>query len=199
MRINKLINQAFSFIEIFSLSLTLSLSLFFYTQSCNFHTVQQKRPQFEQGFQRLAESSHLHCLILPLILLWEGVEQDEMGVANKAWRCGGGGGGGVLVNNIILQQQKQKQKLQQSPHHYWTYLHLGRRQAVPWTVVCGLLLFSVALISLFTGHVASDLEWYSNRFVKPTWYKKVREILSFNPHCGEFDCFFPHFHALIGM
>ncbi|KAG6382567.1 hypothetical protein SASPL_157762 [Salvia splendens] len=98
-----------------------------------------------------------------------------MGVANKALRCGGGGG--VLVNNVILQQQKQKQKqkLQQSPHsqqHYWTYMHLGQRQAVPWTVVCGLLLFAVALISLFTGHVASDLEWYSNRFVKPTWYKK---------------------------
>ncbi|KAL1548988.1 O-fucosyltransferase 29 [Salvia divinorum] len=99
-----------------------------------------------------------------------------MGVANKAWRCGGG----VLVNNIaagILQQQKQKQKLklQQSPHnqqHYWTYPHLRRRQAVPWTVVCGLLLFAVGLISLFTGHVASDLEWYSNRFVKPTWYKR---------------------------
>lgn len=108
-----------------------------------------------------------------------------MGVANKAWRCGGG----VLVNNLaaeILQQQKQKQKqkLQQSPrnnhhhhHHYWTYLPLRRRQAVPWTVVCGLLLFAVGLISLFTGHVASDLEWYSNRFVKRTWYyKRVREM-----------------------
>lgn len=97
-----------------------------------------------------------------------------MGVANKAWRCGGG----VLVNNLaaeILQQQKQK--LQHSPrnrqqHHCWTYLPVRRRQAVPWTVVCGLLLFAVGLISLFTGHVASDLEWYSQRFVKRTWYYK---------------------------
>ncbi|KAH6771783.1 O-fucosyltransferase family protein [Perilla frutescens var. hirtella] len=94
-----------------------------------------------------------------------------MGVANKAWRCGGG----VLVNNLaaeILQQQKQK--LQQSPrnhhqHHCWTYLPLKRRPAVPWTAVCGLLLFAVGLISLFTGHVVSDLEWYSYNFNR-TWF-----------------------------
>lgn len=43
---------------------------------------------------------------------------------------------------------------------------------VPWTAVCGLLLFAVGLISLFTGHVASDLEWYSQRLVKRTWYYK---------------------------
>lgn len=100
-----------------------------------------------------------------------------MGVANKAWRCGGG----VLVNNLaaeILQQQKQKQKLQQSPrnhhhhHHCWAYLPLKRRLTVPWTVVCGLLLFAVGLISLFTGHVVSDLEWYSQRLVNRTWYYK---------------------------
>lgn len=95
-----------------------------------------------------------------------------MGVANKAWRCGSG----VLVNNLAAEIfQQQKQKLQQSPRnqqlqkqHCWTY----RRPAVPWTIVCGLLLFVVGLISLFTGHVASDLEWYSQRLVNRTWYYK---------------------------
>ncbi|KAL0329531.1 UNVERIFIED_CONTAM: O-fucosyltransferase 29 [Sesamum radiatum] len=96
-----------------------------------------------------------------------------MVVANKAWRCSGG----VLVNNLaaeILQQQKQKQKQQLSPQqlHCWNYQPWRRRPVVPWTAVCGLLLFAVGLISLFTGHVASDLEWYSQRLVKRTWYYK---------------------------
>ncbi|CAM8934654.1 unnamed protein product [Rhodiola kirilowii] len=34
------------------------------------------------------------------------------------------------------------------------------RKSVPWSLVCGLMLFALGLISLFTGHVASDLEWY---------------------------------------
>ncbi|KAK4483612.1 hypothetical protein RD792_010811 [Penstemon davidsonii] len=42
----------------------------------------------------------------------------------------------------------------------------------PAAAVCGLLLFALGLISLFTGHVASDLEWYSQRLVKRTWYYK---------------------------
>ncbi|XP_011081267.1 uncharacterized protein At1g04910 [Sesamum indicum] len=94
-----------------------------------------------------------------------------MVVANKAWRCSGG----VLVNNLaaeILQQQKQKQQLSPQQLHCWNYQPWRRRPVVPWTAVCGLLLFAVGLISLFTGHVASDLEWYSQRLVKRTWYYK---------------------------
>ncbi|TQD91426.1 hypothetical protein C1H46_022994 [Malus baccata] len=34
-----------------------------------------------------------------------------------------------------------------------------------WSLVCGLMLFGLGLISIFTGHVASDLEWYSQRLV----------------------------------
>lgn len=92
-------------------------------------------------------------------------------MANKAWRCNGG----VLVNNLaaeIFHQQKKTQQLsprQQQRQNCWSS---RRRSAVPWTVVCGLLLFAVGLISLFTGHVASDLEWYSQRLVKRTWYYK---------------------------
>ncbi|KAI3987228.1 hypothetical protein MKX01_031712 [Papaver californicum] len=32
--------------------------------------------------------------------------------------------------------------------------------------ICGLMLFTLGLISLFTGHVASHLDYYSNRFIK---------------------------------
>ncbi|KAL6556925.1 O-fucosyltransferase 29 [Orobanche hederae] len=101
-----------------------------------------------------------------------------MGVANKAWRYNAG----VLVNNLaaeILQQQIPKQQLSPNPQlspkpqHCSNCLPWRRRTAVPWTVVCGLLLFAVGLISLFTGHVASDLEWYSQRLVKRTWYYKT--------------------------
>uniref|UniRef100_A0A7N0RBU9 O-fucosyltransferase family protein n=1 Tax=Kalanchoe fedtschenkoi TaxID=63787 RepID=A0A7N0RBU9_KALFE len=37
------------------------------------------------------------------------------------------------------------------------------RKSVPWSLVCGFMLFGLGLISLFTGHVASDLDWYSQR------------------------------------
>lgn len=90
-----------------------------------------------------------------------------MGVANKPWRCNGG----VLVNNLaaeIFHQQKKTPQLlsprQQQRQNCWS----SRRR----TAVCGLLLFALGLISLFTGHVASDLEWYSQRLVKRTWYYK---------------------------
>ncbi|KAL3645328.1 O-fucosyltransferase 29 [Castilleja foliolosa] len=95
-----------------------------------------------------------------------------MGVANKAWRCNGG----VLVNNLaseILNQQNPKQQLSPKQHHCSSYLPWRRRSSVPWTVVCGLLLFVVGLISLFTGHVASDIEWYSQRLVNRNWYYKT--------------------------
>ncbi|KAL6556274.1 hypothetical protein OROGR_005562 [Orobanche gracilis] len=100
-----------------------------------------------------------------------------MGVANKAWRYNAG----VLVNNLaaeILQNQIPKQQLSPNPQlspkpqHCSNCLPWRRRTAVPWTVVCGLLLFAVGLISLFAVHVASDLEWYSQRLVKRTWYYK---------------------------
>ncbi|KAI3756525.1 hypothetical protein L1987_56346 [Smallanthus sonchifolius] len=39
----------------------------------------------------------------------------------------------------------------------------GHRRRISWTVVCGVMLFIVGLISFFTGHVASDLDWCSHR------------------------------------
>ncbi|XP_058104436.1 O-fucosyltransferase 29 [Magnolia sinica] len=38
--------------------------------------------------------------------------------------------------------------------------------------LCGLMLFALGLISLFTGHVASDIEWYSQRLMKRSIFSK---------------------------
>ena len=35
------------------------------------------------------------------------------------------------------------------------------------SIICGILLFGLGLISLFTGHVVSDLEYYSYQLIKP--------------------------------
>ncbi|KAF4389494.1 hypothetical protein G4B88_006553 [Cannabis sativa] len=45
--------------------------------------------------------------------------------------------------------------------------------ASSWSLVCGLMLFGLGLISLITGHVASHLEWYSHRLGKPSIYSKL--------------------------
>ena len=42
-----------------------------------------------------------------------------------------------------------------------------------WSVVCGIMLFGLGLISLFTGHVASHLEWYSQRLGNRTLYSTL--------------------------
>lgn len=43
-----------------------------------------------------------------------------------------------------------------------------------WSLVCGLMLFGLGLVSLFTGHVASDLEWwYTQRVVNHGFYFKL--------------------------
>ncbi|CAI9291317.1 unnamed protein product [Lactuca saligna] len=114
-----------------------------------------------------------------------------MGVA-KAWRYTGG----VLVvaknhhhhhnhksNNL---KQKNQQHLLSRHHHclLWQPLDTeaavgGQRRRISWTVVCGVLLFVLGLISFFTGHVASDLEWYSHRLVKRRLWK--HKVVRFSP------------------
>ncbi|XP_073132904.1 O-fucosyltransferase 29 [Henckelia pumila] len=83
-----------------------------------------------------------------------------------------------LASAVLQQQQLQKQNQKQHGYfsHYfclWKWRRPADAVVMPWTMVCGLLLFAVGLISLFTGHVASDLEWYSQRLVKRTWYYKT--------------------------
>ncbi|XP_059275929.1 O-fucosyltransferase 29-like [Lycium ferocissimum] len=50
---------------------------------------------------------------------------------------------------------------------------VASRRPIRWTAICGFMLFALGLISLFTGHVASNLEWYSQRLVKRAWFYKL--------------------------
>ncbi|XAR54943.1 hypothetical protein NMG60_11030290 [Bertholletia excelsa] len=86
-----------------------------------------------------------------------------MGVG-RSWRPSNG----VCNNNLASPRQQTKQ-------HFWSRLLSSSSQRKPtsWSVVCGSMLFALGLISLFTGHVASDLEWYSQRLVKRSWYSKL--------------------------
>lgn len=46
------------------------------------------------------------------------------------------------------------------------------RKRFSWSIVCGWMLFALGLISLFIGHVVSDIDWYSQRLMKPSFYLK---------------------------
>ncbi|KAK6947569.1 GDP-fucose protein O-fucosyltransferase [Dillenia turbinata] len=50
---------------------------------------------------------------------------------------------------------------------HYSQKHACQRKPISWSFLCGIMLFCLGLISLFTGHVASDLEWYSQRFIRP--------------------------------
>ncbi|KAJ0716347.1 putative GDP-fucose protein O-fucosyltransferase [Helianthus annuus] len=102
-----------------------------------------------------------------------------MGIA-KSWRYSGK----VLIfanNHHHNHKISKKDKILKGQHHHcviWppetAVVGGGQRRRISWTVVCGVLLFVLGLISFFTGHVASDLEWYSHRLVKRRlWKKKV--------------------------
>ncbi|OMO52476.1 GDP-fucose protein O-fucosyltransferase [Corchorus olitorius] len=90
-----------------------------------------------------------------------------MGVA-KAWRFS------VISANLALLQHPNGNVLS-NKHVCWRLRSSAGQQRKPisWSLVCGLMLFCLGLISLFTGHVASDLEWYSQRLVKRSLYFKL--------------------------
>lgn len=55
----------------------------------------------------------------------------------------------------------------------------SQRKPFPWSFLCGVMLFALGLISLFTGHVVSDLEYYSQRLIKPIkWAGGIREPIN---------------------
>ena len=85
-----------------------------------------------------------------------GGDCGEMGIA-KAWRYS------TFSAKLALEQQHQHK------HVCWR----SQKRPISWSFLCGLMLFILGLISLFTGHVASDLEWYSQRLVKPSLYSKL--------------------------
>ncbi|KAI7742707.1 hypothetical protein M8C21_020714 [Ambrosia artemisiifolia] len=81
----------------------------------------------------------------------------------KGWRYSGGTL--VVANN---NNNNQRKKVKYNQQYYY------RHCCCSWSVVCGLGLFVLGLISLFTGHVASNLEWYSQKLAKHRlWYYKV--------------------------
>ncbi|XWS62003.1 hypothetical protein CRYUN_Cryun07bG0173600 [Craigia yunnanensis] len=84
-----------------------------------------------------------------------------MGVA-KAWRFS------VISANLALLQHPNGSVVS-NKHVYCRW----KRKPISWSLVCGLMLFCLGMISLFTGHVASDLEWYSQRLVKRSLYFKL--------------------------
>lgn len=91
-----------------------------------------------------------------------------MGVAN-AWRFSL-----ISANLASLQQQNGCNGGTNKQYVLWRWrFYVSQRRKIPWSLICGLMLFALGLISLFTGHVASDLEWYSQRLVKPSLYSKL--------------------------
>ncbi|KAL9665623.1 hypothetical protein QQ045_021044 [Rhodiola kirilowii] len=56
----------------------------------------------------------------------------------------------------------------------WSAMPTAQRRSVSWwTLVCGLMLFGLGLISMFTGYVVSDLDWYSQRLIKDALVLKL--------------------------
>lgn len=53
------------------------------------------------------------------------------------------------------------------------------RKPTSWSVLCVFMLVVLGFISLLTGHMASDLEWYSQRLVRRTLYSSV--VRHFSP------------------
>lgn len=81
----------------------------------------------------------------------------------------------MSANLALLQQQQQQQQKHiccRSTSFSSTSLPSSRK-SISWSFICGLMLFALGLISLFTGHVVSDLEWYSQRIMKRSLYSKL--------------------------
>ncbi|PON40664.1 O-fucosyltransferase [Parasponia andersonii] len=91
----------------------------------------------------------------------ESVDGIGMGMA-KAWRLS-------LISPKLGLLQHHNGK----PLVLWRWRWRWPNTRSSWSVVCGLMLFGLGLISLFTGHVASHLEWYSQRLVNRTLYSRL--------------------------
>ncbi|KAF5734907.1 hypothetical protein HS088_TW15G00404 [Tripterygium wilfordii] len=95
-----------------------------------------------------------------------------MGVA-KSWRFSL-----ISANLALLQQQNGYNNggnNKQNVCWRWRWRSSSsqlQRRKISWPLVCGLMLFVLGLISLFTGHVASDLEWYSQGVVRRSIFPK---------------------------
>lgn len=97
-------------------------------------------------------------------------DRKLMGLA-KLWKYSGG----LLSNLAAVVHHQHKQHFVfscfQSPSYGAS--PSPSRRPISWTCICGFMLFALGLISLFTGHVASNVEWYSQRIVKRNWFYKM--------------------------
>ncbi|KAG7028396.1 hypothetical protein SDJN02_09577, partial [Cucurbita argyrosperma subsp. argyrosperma] len=91
-----------------------------------------------------------------------------MGVL-KAWRFS------LISGNLaLLQPQDSGKGYAVSSKNVLSRSTSAQRKATfSWSMLCGLMLFALGLISLFTGHVASDLEWYSQHLVNQRLYSAL--------------------------
>lgn len=95
-----------------------------------------------------------------------------MGVA-KSWRFSL-----ISANLALLQPQTSGNGYAFSSKNNVLSRSMGasstqRKATFSWSMMCGVMLFALGLISLFTGHVASDLEWYSQHLVNRNLYSKL--------------------------
>ncbi|OVA03190.1 GDP-fucose protein O-fucosyltransferase [Macleaya cordata] len=104
-----------------------------------------------------------------------------MGVA-KVRKCDIGGGLKNLTSSsaanlaFLLQHSHPPSSHNNNNHHHHQKQHYCwrfQKKSMSRSFICGLMLFSLGLISLFTGHVASHLEHYSNRFMKGAFYHNL--------------------------
>ncbi|CAK8562721.1 unnamed protein product [Lathyrus sativus] len=51
--------------------------------------------------------------------------------------------------------------------------HAFCSRSIPWSLICGFMLFGLGLISLLTGHLVSHVEWYSQRFVHRSFFSSL--------------------------
>ncbi|KAL5728354.1 O-fucosyltransferase 29 [Ranunculus cassubicifolius] len=83
--------------------------------------------------------------------------------------------------------------LLQKQHVCWRF---QKKQQFSLSFICGLMLFALGMISLFTGHVASHLEYYSFKFIKDgsrhapidIWKSKASKVYY---GCSSRDSHFP--------
>lgn len=91
-----------------------------------------------------------------------------MGVA-KSWRFSL-----ISANLALLQPQNSGNSYAISNKNVLSRsASTQRKTTFSWSVLCGVMLFALGLISLFTGHVASDLEWYSQHLVNRRLYSSL--------------------------
>ncbi|KAH0643071.1 hypothetical protein KY290_035435 [Solanum tuberosum] len=110
-----------------------------------------------------------------------------MGLA-KVWKYSGG----LLSNLAAVVHHQHKQHFVfscfQSPSYGASPSPSQSRRPISWTCICGFMLFALGLISLFTGHVASNVEWmevivhqltFGNQGIQVFTTDAVREALIF--------------------